>query len=149
MLGLANLVPGHVVSRGFDLGCCVRCRAKKASQILLKLYFSKPFLFSLMVQGDHWSEWDCKNDQRHPNMYKILTKMFYFQFVGSHRSPLLHFPFHPVSHGLALVCHNLEKLLKRFKKYMFADLLSLHDGPRRTCNKPRHLVSYVNLLRNF
>ena len=76
--------------------------------------------------------------------------MFYFQFVGSHRCPLLHFPFHPVSHGLALVCHNLEKLLKRFKKCMFADLslLSL-DGSRRTCNKPRHLVSYVNLLRNF
>ena len=84
---LANLVPGHVVSQGLDLGCCVRCRAKKASQILLKLYFSKPFFRSLMGQGDHWSEWDCKNDQRHPNMYKILTKMFYFQFVGSHRSP--------------------------------------------------------------
>ena len=40
MLELANLVPCHVVSRRLDLCCCARRSAKKASQILLKLYFS-------------------------------------------------------------------------------------------------------------
>ena len=34
---------------------------------------------------------------------------------------------------------------------MFAEVLSLHDGPRRACNKPRYPVSYVNLriMRNL
>ena len=58
------------------------------------------------------------------------------------------FRFFP-SHGLNQFC--LEKLLKCSQKCMFAEVLSLHDGPRRACNKPRYPVSYVNLriMRNL
>ena len=27
--------------------------------------------------------WECENDHRHPESYKIVMEMFYFQFVGS------------------------------------------------------------------
>ena len=47
------------------------------------------------------------------------------------------------------VVYSLEKILKWFKKFPLADRLSLHDGARSTCNKPRYPVTYVNLKKIF
>ena len=87
---------GRVVSRGLDL-CCFfrRCSAKRTSQIHLNLLvwnlFSshgrKPFFFPLPSRWSLISMWECENNRRYPERYKILTKTFYFQFVGSCRSP--------------------------------------------------------------
>ena len=83
--------------------------------------------------------------------YKILMKTFHsinsWVRAKSLMFKLLNVTLHPVSHGLCLsfLLQSLENLVKCLKKCMFADLLSLHGGPRKTCNKPRYPVSHINL----
>ena len=83
---------------------------------------------------------------------KFLRKPFFPLIRGfvqkSVMLTLLNVPFHPVS-PTSTFCCSLEKLVKCFKKCMFADLLSRHDGPRRIWNKSRYPLSYVNLKKIF
>ena len=87
MLRLANRVPGPLRGMLFRAALIFAVVAwdaepKKPRTLFENCLLANIFL-SLMGQCNHWFVWECENDRRHPVRYKILTKTFYFQFVGS------------------------------------------------------------------
>lgn len=59
----------HIVSRDLDLCCCMRCRVKKASKILFKLFVCKCFYFPWYRPGRSLICVGMWNDRRH--QYKV------------------------------------------------------------------------------
>ena len=88
-LGLAEPVPGR--SRGMLFPTATILGVIVEDAELEKLYLNlsgwKPFFFPWLVEVIINISVGMWKDCRHPERYKILTKTFYFYFVGSCRSP--------------------------------------------------------------